>query len=87
MAIADTGRWWIWDYLFSRFAWYRRRCGGHWERWFNGLTGTLVWFQTDGCNKATGYRPPCCFGRSACEDYRPTAAEVAAAPHAREWLS
>jgi hypothetical protein len=68
MPWAKTDRWWFWDYLFARFRWYRRLCGGHWEWWYNDATWSHMWFQMDRCSRADDYRPPCCFGRPHCED-------------------
>lgn len=58
--------------LFSRYAWYRRWCGGHWEEWANDATKTEMWFLMDACSRPTDYRPPCCFGSPICEDHGPT---------------
>lgn len=40
-------RWWL-DYAFSRFQWWRRMRGGHWEQWFiDWPVGDDVWLQSD----------------------------------------
>jgi len=65
---------WILNWLdatFGRFRWYRRLCGGHWERWcVAGCPETKVWLQTDGCSAWKETRPnPWCSGVPVCEDY------------------
>jgi hypothetical protein len=69
MPWAETGRWWVWEWLFSRYRWYRRLCGGHWEKWRNEATRSEMWFQMDRCSLPDRYRPPCCRGLFACEDH------------------
>lgn len=63
-------RWWFWDHLFANFRWYRRRCGGHWERWWIDICHTHIWFQ----KPCDGKRPPCAYGSPECEDYTAAAA-------------
>lgn len=61
--------WWA-EWLFSRFRWYRRWCGGHWEQWFNEVTRSYMWDQFDRCSRPDDYRPPCCMGSPvACEQH------------------
>ena len=62
-------RWWVWDLLFDRYAWFRRRCGGHWEQWtIDFPVCSFSWFQLTQCSKGTGWRP--CLGRGTpcCEE-------------------
>lgn len=66
---APHGRpWWV-DYLFARFAWFRRRCGGHWERWYIDIVHDDIWMQVEHCSRGTQQRPPCAFGTPECEDW------------------
>ena len=60
--------WWM-DYLFSRYQWYRRRCGGHWELWYIEVTASMIWHNLHRCYLETD-RPPCARGTPVCEDYR-----------------
>ena len=63
-----TDRWWVLDYLFDRFRWYRRRCGGHWEQWYIDVVHADIWHNRRKCHREIG-RPPCAFGTPVCEDY------------------
>jgi hypothetical protein len=70
MPWAETGRWWVWEWLFSRYCWYRHFCGGHWEQWWNEATCSEMWFQMDRCSLLSEqYRPPCCKDLFGCEDH------------------
>lgn len=55
----------------GRFAWYRRRVGGHWERWFVDFpVASHIWFRRrDGCAKVNRRRPGLCFGNPHCEEH------------------
>ena len=68
MKNSEIYRWWLLDYLFDRFRWYRRMCGGHWERWYNDVTHSDIWHNRRGCHVSIG-RPACSFGTPICEDY------------------
>lgn len=66
---------WLIEYLFSRFRWYRRSCGGHWELWYIDVVHSYIWHNLTGCTqtgigKHYGWRVPCGFGTPTCEDYR-----------------
>lgn len=58
-------RWWFWDHLFSRFRWYRRMCGGHWECWHIEQVWAQIWMQRE----EHGVRPPLGHGNPICEDW------------------
>lgn len=65
--------WWIY-WLFSRYRWFRRFAGGHWERWWNDVTHTAMWEHLNFCTqtgieKEKGTRPPCSFGSPECENW------------------
>jgi hypothetical protein len=56
--------------LLSRFRWYRRLIGGHWELWWIGLEGFAIWFETGECYFKTRLRPaPLCSGLPRCEEH------------------
>jgi hypothetical protein len=58
------------DWLFSRFRWYRRLCGGHWEWWWVGYPiCQAVWLQVERCTLLGGGRHPLCRGTPVCEDH------------------
>ncbi len=62
---------WLPEWLFSRFRWYRRRRGGHWERWWVDMVYSDIWHPVPECSLITGERPTSlCRGTPACEDYR-----------------
>ncbi len=63
-------RGWFVSWLFNRYRWFRRWCGGHWECWYNDLTKTDMWFEMSECTLPSGWRPPCCMGSPTCEDYK-----------------
>lgn len=51
----------------SRWRWYRRWCGGHWERWWIDMpVASSMWLQN-----AHGERPGLGVIREACEDWTP----------------
>lgn len=62
-----TRPWWL-DYLFDRFRWYRRFCGGHWERWYIEAVHGYVWIHRTGCYRQID-RPPAARGTPECEDH------------------
>lgn len=41
--------WWVrtfpFDYLFSRFQWYRKWHGGRWEYWYIELCYSFIWLR------------------------------------------
>lgn len=58
------------DFLFSRFSWYRRFIGGHWEKWYLDVVHTERWFHVDFCRAHGRERPdPLCRGTPECEDW------------------
>ncbi len=59
------------DRLFSRFRWYRKWCGGHWEQWYVAVVDCTVWFQVDRCFNDGAVRPAplCCGSPLECEDH------------------
>lgn len=51
----------------SKWRWYRRWCGGHWERWWiDSPVAGSIWLQN-----AHGERPGLGVSREACEDWTP----------------
>ena len=52
------------------FKWYRKWCGGHWERWTTPDCGH-IWCQVDYCYKDLDGRRPAfwCRGTPTCEHY------------------
>jgi hypothetical protein len=59
------------DRWFSGFHWYRKWCGGHWEKWYVALADCEGWLQTDRCFHDGAKRPsPLCLGAPlVCETY------------------
>lgn len=59
------------DAVFARYAWYRRRCGGHWERWYLDVPFTgRIWLPVHACSLVTGRRPDeGCRGTPECETW------------------
>ena len=56
--------------LLSRFRWYRRLVGGHWELWWVEIVHCTVWHETGECYLKTRRRPtPLCSGLPLCEDH------------------
>jgi hypothetical protein len=65
----DSVPWWL-DYLFDRFARYRRWRGGHWERWWLDFpVASFQWERTLGCTRETGQYVPLSRGTPVCEDW------------------
>jgi hypothetical protein len=69
-------RWWVWDTLFDRFRWYRRRCGGHWELWHIDVIHGEHWLQVQQCTHVRAVimpeweaRPPLARGTPICKDW------------------
>lgn len=61
---------WLLDYLFDRFRWYRRWCGGHWELWWVDFpVCSEQWHQVRWCSLELGRRPALCRGTPRCEDW------------------
>jgi hypothetical protein len=56
--------WCVVDHYLSYIRWYRRRCGGHWEkRWIGPPVASVVWMRNEHGN-------PVYFSMlEACEDY------------------
>jgi hypothetical protein len=59
------------DYWFSGFRWYRKWCGGHWEKWYMALVDGEKWFSVERCFDSGAERPtPLCLGQPiVCEDH------------------
>lgn len=55
--------------FLSEYAWYRRACGGHWERWHIESIHSRLWLNVSRCSVETGIRPGDCFGTPTCEDH------------------
>lgn len=57
----------------SRFRWFRRWRGGHWERWIIEYAGSAggweEWMQMPWCLARRGQRPAFGRGTPTCEDY------------------
>lgn len=52
--------------FLSGFRWFRRWCGGHWERWYLDNFHADVWFR----KPCGGERPhPLARGTPTCEDW------------------
>lgn len=69
-------RWWFWDYLFDKYPWYRKRCGGHWERWYIDVVHSVQWIQVEQCTFVRcaimpewEARPALARGTPTCEDW------------------
>lgn len=67
---------WLLDSLFDRYRWYRKLCGGHWERWYIDVVHSRLWIQVARCtHERCVYlpeweaRPPLARGTSTCEDW------------------
>lgn len=53
------------DWLFSNWQWWRRRRGGHWERWIiDSPFNADIWMQNE-----HGTRPPLGRGTPICEEW------------------
>ena len=59
------------DVLFSRFRWWRKHRGGHWERWYiDHPVCSSVWLHVDRCTERSGNRPDgLCRGTPECEQH------------------
>lgn len=55
------------DHTASKWRWYRRWCGGHWERWFIDVpVASTMWLQN-----VHGERPGLGVVCDECEDWTP----------------
>lgn len=52
------------DILFSRFRWWRKLVGGHWERWWIEGVMSEVWMRRE-----HGGRPAGAYGSPVCEEW------------------
>jgi hypothetical protein len=67
------------SWLLSPYQWYRRRVGGHWERWHvdedayagDPFGAQPAWFHLRACSRQwPTLAPPDTFGEPECEDYQ-----------------
>lgn len=56
-------------YAFRSWRWVRRSFGGKWELWRNKITCSDMWEPVPDFHEVTGWRPPCCWSRTAKEEW------------------
>ena len=66
----------LFDMWFNGYRWYRRLCGGRWERWYVGCLGYYIWHRIGNRELSEGswyaeYRKPTpvCTGKPVIEEW------------------
>lgn len=58
---------------FARYEWFRKWCGGHWEKWYIDVVHSQLWIPVNACihsgDDTFERRPPLGRGTPICESH------------------